>query len=76
MQLLRSVGRRAWGAAIGISTYDGICVMFRTGPPAVRGGSTSSPPAAHKLLSSSSRLAVRDLLEGAGLIDGHVGIER
>jgi len=36
-------------------------------------GSTSSPPAAHKLLLSGSRLAVRDLLEGAGLLDGQVG---
>ena len=35
-------------------------------------GSTSSPPAAHNLLLSGSRLAVRDLLEGAGLLDGQV----
>ena len=35
-------------------------------------GSTSSPPAPHKLL-SGSRLAVRDLLEGAGLLDSQVG---
>jgi hypothetical protein len=36
-------------------------------------GSSSTPLAPHKLL-PGSRLAVRDLLEGAGLLDGQVRV--